>query len=317
MKSLNLILLGLLIVTSASSCFTRREYPALPSVLAVVNGNQIKEDQWTLRFNLERGKYDADLIKDDERLMKLKKEILDRMIENRLIVDWGMTKGITLTAEEEAEGIKGLKRGYSEREFRIMLDEKGIPHVQWRDMAHETLLVQKILKEVVESRSKVTPQEVSHYYQQNRGKFFMEERVRARHIITDTQEKAENLLERIHMGEVFTKLAMMHSLSPDRSRGGDLGYFGRGTHPKEFEICFDMIKGEVSPIVKSPYGFHLFKLIDKKPRGLLSLSEVETEIRLQLMRNKRAEIYPPWIETLRSQANIEIKGEALKELSLR
>jgi len=70
-------------------------------------------------------------------------------------------------------------------------------------------------------------------------------------------------MERLQRGEKFTNIAREISLCPSGKRGGDLGTFGRGRMVKEFETCaFTLSKGQVSPIVKTRFGYHIIKRLD-------------------------------------------------------
>lgn len=298
-----------------TSCLARKEQPGLPAVVAFVNGQSIKEDELLFRIDLERAKYDEEIFAKPERFERLKKEILDRMIENRVLIDWGEKNGIVLTTEETAHGLEDLKKGYTGQEFEWMLEEKNIPVTRWRAMAEETLWVQKILKETLYPAVKVDKSDIQAYYNGHPDEFREEEKVRVRQIATDTEERARELSARLKQGENFAKLAMMHSISPDRSKGGDLGFFARGTYPKEFDdACFSLNIGEISPIVKSPYGFHLFKLIDRKPAGIRNLTEVFSQIESRLLQLRLGERYKAWKEDILAQSQIQIVEDALEKI---
>jgi peptidyl-prolyl cis-trans isomerase C len=90
--------------------------------------------------------------------------------------------------------------------------------------------------------------------------------VRALHILVGSEEEAKNLKNKITSGEVdFETAAAQYSSCPSGARGGDLGYFPRGVMVKEFEVAaFDGEKGEVTEPVKTQFGWHLIKVVDKK-----------------------------------------------------
>lgn len=90
-------------------------------------------------------------------------------------------------------------------------------------------------------------------------------KVRASHILVQTEEEAKDLYEQIQNGADFAELAMEHSLCPSKRDGGDLRFFGRGMMVKPFEdAAFDMEVGQVSEPVQTQFGWHLIKLTDKK-----------------------------------------------------
>ena len=94
----------------------------------------------------------------------------------------------------------------------------------------------------------------------------MTTQVKASHILVQTVEEANELLRQIKEENAdFAKLAAEHSLCPSGSRGGDLGYFGRGQMVKPFEdAAFSMEIGEVSQPIETQFGWHLLFLEDKK-----------------------------------------------------
>ena len=164
---------------------------------------------------------------------------------------------------------------------------------------------------------KVSLSEVSRYYYKHRADYNVAERVRVRQIVTDSIDKANDLHKRLKLGENFAKMAVNHSLSPDRAQGGDVGYFVRGTFPKEFdEACFKLRKGELSPVVKSDYGFHIFKLLNKKPAGRKKLEEVAAQINQKLFEEKLKKKYDPWMQKVRSEVKVEIQKEVLQNFIL-
>ena len=93
----------------------------------------------------------------------------------------------------------------------------------------------------------------------------MVKEVHAAHILVKGEGKANELMEKIKAGESFAELAKQNSECPSGKRGGDLGWFGRGRMVREFEnAAFDGEKGAVVGPVKTQFGSHLIKILDKK-----------------------------------------------------
>jgi len=88
----------------------------------------------------------------------------------------------------------------------------------------------------------------------------MSDKVQCAHILVKTEQEARSVLERLDKGEKFANMAKEVSLCPSAKRGGDLGTFGRGKMVKEFEnAAFALKKGEISPVVKTKFGYHIIK----------------------------------------------------------
>jgi len=91
----------------------------------------------------------------------------------------------------------------------------------------------------------------------------MPDKVHCAHILVKTELEAKAILQRLNQGEKFANIAKEVSLCPFGKRGGDLGTFTRGKMVKEFETCaFALQKGQVSPIVKTKFEYHIIKRLE-------------------------------------------------------
>jgi parvulin-like peptidyl-prolyl isomerase len=91
----------------------------------------------------------------------------------------------------------------------------------------------------------------------------MPNKVHCAHILVKTEKAATAVLERLKKGEKFGNIAKEVSRCPSKKRGGDLGTFGRGKMVKEFEkAAFALQKGQISPIVKTKFGYHVIKRLE-------------------------------------------------------
>jgi peptidyl-prolyl cis-trans isomerase D len=137
----------------------------------------------------------------------------------------------------------------------------------------------------------VPPGDVERYYQQNLTTFSTPEQVRASHILLKTEgadeaavkAKAEALLKQAKGGADFAELAKKNSEDSSAAQGGDLDYFGRGRMVKEFdEVAFSLAPGTISDLVKTQFGYHIIKVVDKKAASTRSLADVRAPITAQL-----------------------------------
>ena len=91
----------------------------------------------------------------------------------------------------------------------------------------------------------------------------MPNEIHCAHILVKTEKEAGAVIERLNKGEKFANIASQVSICPSRKRGGDLGTFGRGKMVKEFEqAAFVLQKGQVSPIVKTQFGYHVIRRLE-------------------------------------------------------
>jgi parvulin-like peptidyl-prolyl isomerase len=147
--------------------------------------------------------------------------------------------------------------------------------------------------------------ELLDQYERNKSAFFRQEAVRARHLVVSTEAEARSARRRIAGGEAFADVARRMSQSEDARRGGDLGFFTRGQMPLEVEeAAFALRPGELSPVIESPYGFHLLKVEEHRPARQAQLAEVREEVAAGVRERKREERYAALLEELWKRAEI-------------
>jgi peptidyl-prolyl cis-trans isomerase SurA len=150
------------------------------------------------------------------------------------------------------------------------------------------------------------------------GAPLMVEQAHVRHILVRTNElvsedeakrKLVNLRERIVNGVNFTELARLNSDDSSASRGGDLGWVYPGDTVPEFERAFTELKPmEVSQPVKTPFGWHLIQLIERRTADMSS-ERRRIEARKALLERKGDEAYQEWLRQLRDRAYVELRLE--------
>ena len=125
-------------------------------------------------------------------------------------------------------------------------------------------------------------------------------------------DEARRLQQLIWQGKKFPDLARRYSLSPDAKVGGDLGFFKRGELPQAFDdAIFRLGAGQVSEVVSTEYGFHLFKLVEKKPARKRELAEVRSAIEQKLLTDLRSERQTAFVKGLRDKAQVKVNEQSL------
>ncbi|MFQ5717362.1 MAG: SurA N-terminal domain-containing protein, partial [Nitrospinales bacterium] len=160
--------------------------------------------------------------------------------------------------------------------------------------------------------NQIVPREedIEDYYESQKARFYEDERFKASHILFRAQrpkkdddsseekltaeeqaakDKAESVLKKIKEGADFAEMAEEYSEDVASGlKGGDLGFFPRGAMVPDFEKAVLALKvGEVSPLVRTPFGYHIIKLFDKKEAGIKPLEEVK-DIVVQSLKTTKA-----------------------------
>jgi parvulin-like peptidyl-prolyl isomerase len=155
--------------------------------------------------------------------------------------------------------------------------------------------------------------DVVEYYRHHRDNMSIPEAVRAAHIIKNVDEKTteedalkaiQSAEERLKAGEVFETLADEVSDCP--GRGGDLGWFPRGEMVPEFDaVVFALKPGEVSPVFRTPFGFHIAKVYEHVPERMATFDEARPQIERHLMTEKHQKALERLCDHLRARATVE------------
>lgn len=279
-------------------------------ILAQVNEEQITVDE----FNREV----KELILEPGQEVKgrnfsdLKEAYLDQVIERRILVQEARRLQIKVSSEELNQAISEIKKDYPGEGFGEKLGLKGITLEEWKSRLEEKLLAEKMIRHALYYREEIDEKEAVQYYENNLSKFQISEKVKARQIVVASEEEAIQLLKQLKKGENFEKLAMKKSLGPEKVEGGDLGYFSKGERPAEFEQVFSLEVGEVSGIIKSPYGYHIFKLDEKIASRQVPFEEAKSDILQQLRLKKGEEEYQRWLKGLKGKAKVKINKKWLR-----
>jgi len=306
-------ILPLLFFLAWTACIS----PSKPTELVATVGEEkilVKDLQESLYRDGE--KFGLGTRQNKEHFQRAKRNLLEELIRQKILKQEASQQGISISESELEQEIRKYKSRYTEREFQEVLKKRKIDYGNWRELRRTTLLVDKWIKQNLFSDLKVSLEEVEAYYKEHELEFTRPEAVRVRQIVTDSREKAEEILKRVQEWENFASLARDVSIAPDRKQGGDLGFIVRGSFPKEFDVCFDLKEGEISPIVQTIYGFHIFKVIEKKSKEKVSLEEVKPQIEEWLKEAKRQEAFEKYYQELQKKYSIWIDEKILKGVRL-
>lgn len=188
----------------------------------------------------------------------------------------------------------------------------GVDPAEARREVEARLRVDRLLDRLFTSASRPKPKECLEFYKRHSDHFRRPPMVQASHIVKNvTQasdepaalEAIERARQALGQGRSFAEVA--DECSDCAGQGGMLGWFTRGQMVEEFdEIVFNLQRGEISPVFRTEFGYHIAQLHDRKPGGLLPFDEVREEIEQELKRARREEIVAGFLENLRVKSDV-------------
>lgn len=284
--------------------------PAVSSeltVVATVNGDPVTLGEFQERFSRAGFKPEREA---DPAVME---EFLNRLLERKMLLREAQRRRIKVNLPDINQRIDTLGKANG-RDVAVLLAGQGIDFEKWKSDIWEDLMIERLLARYVDRQVSVSAAEVKRYYEANPREFDRPEQVRARQIVAATEEEAHGVLALVNAkGADFAAVAREKSTAPEAENGGDLGWFAKGDMPAEFNAVFELAKGGMSGIVKSPYGFHIFKLEDRRPAGTLGLKDAGGDIAERLRHAKEDKRFKRWLKELRSRTKFEVNYEALEQ----
>jgi len=180
------------------------------------------------------------------------------------------------------------------------------------DEARKEIIIKEFLRKEIEDKVVVTDEDAKKYYEANKDKFKDGEKIQVSHILVETEAEANDALAKLQAGADFAALAKEKSKCPSKDKGGDLGPISKGQTVPEFEnAAFALQVGQLSPVVKSQFGYHIIKVTEKQPEKLLSFDEVKEQLKQMLLTDKQKERFDSIIKDLKDRNKVVIYKDLL------
>jgi parvulin-like peptidyl-prolyl isomerase len=296
----------------------------LNAVRVIVNGEIITEfdirREVANAFQIAREKY------GEEGLQRKEREIIskgiDELIDRKILVQ--EAKKVVLADPEKAEAIEknldAFVKGAVEEvgsvyKFYELAHKQGINPLKKRAELKEDLLIEEIMRDNVYRKIVVTPKGIKRYYQEHTDEFTREGSLSFRHILLmfsryetkeDAKSAAEDILNKLKSGEEFGDLAKEYSRGPHSDEGGLWETDEVKDFRKDLVAKISNLKeGEISPIIDSSFGHHIFKIEEAIPSQTLTFQQAQNEIRNMLFREEFVKKRKEYLRKLRKDVVIK------------
>ena len=315
---INIILVLTLTVVSAPAFAAEKQAPA--GKAAVVNGVTISKNDFDreLDFFIKRANQRGQQIPEAQMGM-MQNQVLDSLIDRELLFQESKKKGIKVDPKKISDQFQTIRQRYkSEDEFKMLLSQMGLTEEDVKSQIERGMAIQELIDDEVNAKIKINEEEVKSYYDANPQLFQQPEQVKASHILIkvdadapqakkdEARKKIESVQKKAQKGEDFATLAKTYSEGPSGPNGGDLGYFRRGQMVKPFEeAAFKLKPNETSGIVETQFGYHLIKVVDKKPAQKVAYADVKDRLSEHLKKQRMDTEADTYIKNLRGGAEIE------------
>ncbi len=258
-----------------------------------------------------------------EQLASIRNSLDNRVLEN-MIIETLLTKAanereITLDEKEVNKVVEDLKASLPpETGFADYLKGIGFTEDELVRTIKKDLKIRKLLETRLAGLQIPADQEIQQFYKDNKDQFTTPEGKEVRHILISvtpeddaaTQKeklaKAEEIRGRlVEKKDDFAETAKTASDCPSKANGGNIGVVTKGSTVKPFEeAVFSQKVGEIGPIVKTRFGYHIIEVLKEQKEGTVPLAEVKASIADHLISKKKEETLKAYIDSLKSKAKI-------------
>lgn len=296
-------------------------------VAAVVNEEMIALSEVNDRAQAELAALDAEGQGTPEKRRAALRHALDELIADRLLVAEEKSSGIEVTDQEIDYAIEDVRRqnNLDAASFESALASKGQSLTAFREKMRRDLGAMKLIGQKVRAKIKVSDEDVKAEYARTVRAQEQDVEVHARHIVIQVAKdatpeaeqealaRAAELARRARAGEDFGALARAHSEGPSKADGGDVGFFRRGEMVAAFDkVAFSLQPNEVSDPVRSPFGWHVIQVLERRAGKVRTFEQMQDELRDRLWREQMARHTDQYVAELRKQATIDIRVPELK-----
>ncbi len=280
-QSILLLLAGILLFVSCKGTKTQEQPPGFDL------GDPQKKNSIILKvgeffyFNSDFENYVRATLGDEYKSLNAisLSRLFDSFVEEKILLQGAQNQKIVLTPEEKREYLEKLSKEFAVGSSRASMDELDT------QILFDRLIIQKYTYELVKGLA-VSAQEIKDYYELHKREFLRPERVKVSQILLDSEDKAIEIYERVKDAseETFRKIAQKESVGLEAIKGGEMGVFEMGQLPFEMEkVIFSLKEEEVSPVVESSYGYHIFRLDKKYEPELISEEQAAKDIKEKLL----------------------------------
>ncbi len=313
MRALPFTIVALALASGCGRCGGSRESAQAARAVAVVNGESIPADSLARELRDAR----AGAGSGEAQGEVLRRRILDELVDRALLLQEARARSIVVGQDQVERAFLRIRAEYPGTHFDDLLAHERLSQAELKARLKEQLAIERLFEQEVFPRLSVVAAEVERYYADHVAEFQEPERVRVLQIVVASRDEALQLRDKLRRNpQTFADVARKSSIAPEGKKGGDLGYIGRGAgFPEVFDACFTMPLNVVSEVTPSPYGFHIFKVLDRKGAQRRTFEQAKGEIMEKLTREKRGRGQEEYLKGLRQRAAIKVDEKVLASVA--
>jgi foldase protein PrsA len=241
---------------------------------------------------------------------QFEQSLLGRLIRRMVLQKEAAEAGVEVSDADVEEQIDGFRQDFEDEEqFLEEIRRQGTTLEEVREFVRDSLFEERLRADAMEDTAP-TEEEIRSFYDEGQDQFA---EIHTAHILVEKKGAAERLKKQLNatpqkrLDDTFAKLASEHSIDTGSgSQGGDLGYVNPNTLVPEYsQAVAELEPGDISEPVRSQFGFHIIKLIDRR---VAPFEDVRGQIEQQLAGDVGEEEWQKFIRRAYRDAEIEVNS---------
>lgn len=285
-------------------------------IVATVNGHPIRReelDRAVGEYCLKRGLLPETV--EAKRMNSIRVLVINELVADRLIWFYSRHHEPRALTEDTLPALGGFRRGIADpARFSALLSDQGFEPQRLKAFLENQSVQRQWIERVIAGNIVVQEEEIKQRYREEPEVSIIPERIRARHIFIANLGKengeAERMIRaaagRLEEGEAFEKVAAeLSEDSRSRTLGGELGWFTRERMDENFvSVVFALDDSKVSPPFATEIGWHLVEVLERKPKGRVSIDKVREELAAAIEAEKRQYALDALVDSLKRKATV-------------
>jgi parvulin-like peptidyl-prolyl isomerase len=304
-----------LLLLAAAGCHRRPPEDPSAAPVAWVNGQVLTRAEFERELTRSLELPDGSSAPTPDQLAALRRTVLQARLDRLLFVQEATKRGLEIPEADVEQRLQRVRADWPTDEFEALLSQRHQTLDELRAELRAQLVQERLFHELVYPRVAVTEEEIRAELEAHPELAQEPEQVHAAQIVVKELDEAKEIRAKLRDGAKFADLARERSLSADAKDGGDLGWFPRGVMPPQFDaVAFSLGAGQISDVVTTDYGFHIFKLLERRPARKKDLAAVRAEVERRLLRAKQEQAQTDFVTQLRSKADIRINENLVAQV---
>ncbi len=242
-------------------------------------GNQALElQEFKVKIKHELNKLNQYQTIKKNNLSIITNKVIDDYIYHTLISNWTKKNNLFIHPSTLKQKVLSIVKNYPDKSYFLAeLKSQNMSEIEWTNKVKFSLLEKKALDVIKSNLPEPTKEELTQFYNNNKNKFKIKERVKIRQIITADEATANKALVALRNRFSFSNTYKKYSINYSEFKTPQISWVERES-PSLFKDLFKLKKGQYSNIFKSDFGYHIAELLDRKREQLLSFNEAKKDI---------------------------------------